>query len=408
MAMVIKSYKYRVYPTCDQEAILSQFFGCTRFIYNYFLNLKQVEYENNGKRISFVDSTKLLTSLKKQEGYSWLNSVHAQCLQQSLKDLDAAYTRFFKKLAGPPRFKKKDGKQSFRFPQDVSVKNGVLRLPVFKDKLDTRTHRPIEGKIKYATLSKTCTGKYFVSITCESEHVEYKKSQKEVGIDTGLKSLCILSDGTTYDNLKPLKNRLKDLRYAQRQLSKKQRGSSSKNRQRLSVAGIYEKISNIRKEYLHKTTTEIVKNHDLICVETLAVSNLIKNRRLAQSFSDASIGMLYGMLEYKCRWNGKSFIKINRFFPSSRTCSKCNWVNNDLTLNDRKWTCEKCLIVHDRDLNAAINILNQGRLIIDRNADVKQKQGEAFSSEKFKNPDVLIEHGSLKKEQGNTRREPKA
>ena len=203
-----------------------------------------------------------------------------------------------------------------------------------------------------------------------------------MGIDTGIKDLAILSDGTTYENIRSLKNSLKKLKYEQRQLSKKVKGSSSRNKQKQKLAIVHEKITNVRKDYLHKVSTEIVKNHDIISVEDLAVKNIVKNHKLAQAMSDVSLGTFYSMLEYKCEWNDKQFVKIDRFFPSSKMCSNCGWINGDLTLNIREWTCLSCGEKHDRDFNASKNILKQGLKIIlsgsGIESDIKQKQVEAL------------------------------
>jgi putative transposase len=229
------------------------------------------------------------------------------------------------------------------------------------------------------------------------------KTNSKVGIDTGIKDLAILSDGITYENIKSLKNNLKKLKYEQRQLSKKVKNSSSRNKQRKNIAVIHEKITNARKDYLHKVSTEIVKNHDIICVEDLAVKNIMKNHNLAQAMSDVSLGTFYSMLEYKCEWNDKQFVKIDRFFPSSKMCSNCGWINQDLTLNIREWTCPSCGETHDRDFNASKNILKQGLKIITENdskilsvlgtnSDIKQKQVEALSLDESMKPET---HQSL-------------
>jgi len=235
--------------------------------------------------------------------------------------------------------------------------------------------------IIFATISKSTTSKYYVSITCEVNYKPFGKTGNNVGIDTGIKDLAILSGGKVYENIKSLKNNLKKLKYEQRQLSKKVKGSSSRNKQRKNLAIIHEKITNVRKDYLHKVSTEIIKNHDVICIEDLAVKNIMKNHKLAQAMSDVSLGAFYSMLEYKCEWNDKTIIKIDRFFPSSKMCSNCDWINQDLTLNIREWTCSSCGEKHDRDFNASKNILKQGLKILSGSgieSDIKQKQVEAL------------------------------
>jgi putative transposase len=256
-------------------------------------------------------------------------------------------------------------------------------------------HREIEGKIIFATISKSTTGKYYVSLTCEVQYQPYEKTGSKVGIDTGIKDLAILSDGTTYENIRSLKTKLKNLKYNQRQLSKKVKGSSSRNKQRKNLAVIHEKITNVRKDYLHKVSTQIIKNQDVICIEDLAVKNIMKNHKLAQAMSDVSLGSFYGMLEYKANWNDKTIVKIDRFFPSSKMCSNCGWINQDLTLNIREWTCPSCGEKHHRDFNASKNILKQGLKILSglgTNSDIKQKQVEALSLDESVKPET---HQSL-------------
>lgn len=234
--------------------------------------------------------------------------------------------------------------------------------------------------------------RYYVSLTCEIQHQPYEKTNSKVGIDTGIKDLAILSDGTTYENIRSLKSKLKKLKYNQRQLSKKLKGSSSRTKQKQKLAVVHEKITNVRKDYLHKVSTEIIKNHDVICIEDLAVKNIMKNHKLAQAMSDVSLGSFYSMLEYKSKWNDKTIIKIDRFFPSSKMCSNCGWINQDLTLKDREWTCTSCGEKHDRDFNASKNILKQGLKIIlsgsGIESDIKQKQAEALSLDESMKPET--------------------
>ena len=217
------------------------------------------------------------------------------------------------------------------------------------------------------------------------EYTPFEKTNSKVGIDTGIKDLAILSDGKVYENIKTLKNNLKKLKFNQRQLSKKIKGSNCRIKQKTKLARLHERVTNIRKDYLHKVSTEIIKNHDVICVEDLAVKNMMQNHKLAQAFSDVSLGTFYTMLEYKSNWNNKKVVKIDRFFPSSKTCSKCNYINQDLTLKDREWLCPNCKTTHNRDFNASVNIKKQGLKILSGSgieSDIKQKQGEALSVDK--------------------------
>ena len=381
MKTIHKSYKYRIYPTNDQEMLLEKHFGCSRFVFNRFLNERKEEYLNNGNSLSYNDNAKSLTELKNE--LSWLKDVNSQSLQSALKHLDIAYNSFFRKITRFPRFKKKNDKQSFHIPQSLHIKNGKLSIPKFKKGIEIVIHRTIEGKILNGTITKTATGKYYISIVCEVEHQELTKTNFSVGIDTGIKDLAILSDGTKYENIKSLKKSLKKLKYEQRQLFKKTKESGQRNKQKIKLALIHEKVSNQRKDHLHKVSTEIIKNHDVICVEDLAIKNMIKNHKLAQALSDVGLGMFYDMLCYKASWNDKTIVKIDRFFPSSKMCSDCKWINQDLTLKDRKWTCACCSTTHDRDINASKNILLQGFNELSglgTNSDIKQKQMDSSAT----------------------------
>ena len=381
MKIIYRSYKFKIYPDTDQILLLAKHFGACRFVYNHYLNTGKESYLEDKLSLNYYDNANDLTKLKKESGFDWLKEICAQSLQSSLRNLDVAYNKFFRKQSKFPRFKSKYDKQSFTVPQFVFIKNGKLRIPKFKGGINMNLHREPEGRILFATISKSTTGKYYVSITCEMKFQPFEKTGSKVGIDTGIKDLAILSDGKVYENIKTLKRRLKKLKYNQRQLSKKQKGSTARNRQKIKLAKVHEKICNIRKDYLHKVSTEIIKNHDVICIEDLAVKNLMKNHNLAQAFSDVSLGTFYGMLEYKSKWNDKIVVKIDRFFPSSKTCNVCNYINQDLTLKDREWVCPSCNTVHDRDLNASINIKKQGLKILSGSgteSDIKQKHSEAL------------------------------
>jgi putative transposase len=381
MKLIHKGYKYRIYPNKEQTELLNKHFGSCRFVFNYFLNLKMNTYKQEKKNLNNNYLSSLLTLLKKEQNYSWLNEINSQSLQASLKNVDVAYDRFFKKISQYPKFKSKNDKQSFKVPQFLTIENDLLYLPKFKKGIKINIHRDFKGKILYGTVSKTPTGKYYVSITCKQEYIPFEKTGSIIGIDTGIKDLAILSDKTVYENKKVLKKRIKKIKYKQRQLSKKVKGSKSRIKQRNKLAIEHEKVVNIRKDYLHKVSTEIIKNHDIICIEDLSIKNMMKNHKLAQAFSDASLGTFYDMLEYKASFNEKKIIKIGRFFASSKTCSKCNYINEELTLKDREWTCKGCGTLHDRDYNASINIKNEGLKILSGlgcKSDIKQKVMEAF------------------------------
>ncbi len=358
--IVIKTFRYRCYPTKEQEILLAKHFGSKRFIYNYFLNERKSLYLKNKETLNYYDNAKSLTALKQDKRYEWLNEINAQTLQAALRDLDTAYNRFFRKQARFPNFKAKHNKQSFRVPQCVKYKNGELKIPKFKQSIKVNEDRPLTGKILFATLSKKPSGKYFVSITVKTEHIPYAPTNKQVGIDLGIKDLAICSDGTKYSNIKTTNEHKKTLTYTQRQLSKETKGSNSRGRQRIKVATVHERISNIRHNHLHQISSNIVRENQTICMESLSVVNMMKNHCLAKAIADVSWGELIRQIKYKSEWNERTFIQIDKFFPSSKTCNKCKYIKSDLTLKDRKWTCPSCFVELDRDVNAAENILDQG------------------------------------------------
>jgi len=381
MKVIHKSYKFKIAPGNEQKELLAKHFGACRFVFNRYLNSRKETYLEQKKSLNYYDNANDLTVLKKEEQFVWLKEINAQSLQSSLRNLDTSYNKFFRKQTNFPRFKSKFDRQSFTVPQSVCIKEGKLQIPKFKEGIAINLHREIEGKLLFATLSKSTTGNYYVSITCEVEHIPFEKTNSKIGIDTGIKDLAILSDGKVYENIKILKTNLKKLKFQQRQLSKKTKGSNSRLKQKSKLATVHEKVTNIRKDYLHKVSTEIIKNHDVICIEDLAVKNMMKNHKLAQAFSDVSLGAFYTMLEYKATWNNKTVVKIDRFFPSSKTCSNCNHLNQDLTLKDREWTCQSCNTVHNRDFNASINIKIRGLKILSglgTNSDIKQKRSKAL------------------------------
>ena len=381
MKIIHKSYKFKITPDNEQKILLAKHFGACRFVFNHYLNGRKETYLEEKKSLNYYDNANDLTKLKKEEKFVWLKEINSQSLQSSLRNLDTAYNNFFRKETRFPRFKSKYDKQSFTIPQSVYIEEGKLWIPKFKKGIEINIHREIEGKLLFATISKSTTGNYYVSITCEMEYQAFEKTNSIVGIDTGIKDLAILSDGMVYENIKTLKTNLKHLKHKQRQLSKKKKGSRNREKERKILANVYEKITNIRIDYLHKVSTEIIKNHDVICIEDLAVKNMMKNHKLAQAISDVSLGAFYIMLEYKANWNDKTIVKIDRFFPSSKTCNVCNYINQDLTLKDREWTCPNCKTVHDRDFNASLNIKKQGLKILSGSgieSDIKQKHSEAL------------------------------
>lgn len=342
--------------------MLAKHFGCARFVYNYFLNQRKEQYRLTGKSDNYCAQAKALTELKKQEETAWLKEVNAQSLQFAVRCLDVAYTNFFKKRAGFPNFKSKRSKNSFTAPQAAYIVGDRLFVPKFKEGIKCRVHREIKGKIGKVTITKTPSGKYFVSVCTEEDYVTpLEKTNKSIGVDLGLKDLLVTSEGEIFSNNRYTRKYERKLATAQRHLSRKKKGSRGFERQRLKVARIYEKISNSREDYLHKCSISLVKRYDTICIEDLNVKGMVKNHRLAKSISDASWGSFVDMLSYKAEWNDKKVVKIDRYFPSSQTCNVCGYINKQTKdLSVREWECSVCHTHHNRDINAAINILRVG------------------------------------------------
>ena len=340
MKIIKYTYKFRLDPTDEQKTLLNKHFGSVRWTYNYFLNQRKEEYLNNKKSLNYYDQAAELTQIKKTN--TWLKEINSQTLQYSLKCLDMAYQGFFNKRTQFPRFKSRKSKNSFTIPQNVRCDGTKLIVPKFLDGIEMIMERKIEGTIKHCNISKTPTGKYFVSILTEQEHTPVNKTGLSVGIDLGLKDFLVLSNGTKIKNYRFLKHYEKTLKLNQQHLSRKNKGSVRYEKQRLKVARIYEKITNSRMDLIHKTTNDLVKQFDTIYLEDLNIKSMMKNHKLSKSISDVSWGKFINILEYKSLWNDKQVVHIDRFFPSSKTCSKCGWINNNLTLKDREWKCDKC------------------------------------------------------------------
>ncbi len=357
---VLKANKYRLYPSDSQKELLDKHFGSVRFIFNLALETKTWAYSTQKVNISRYELQVQLKDLK--EECVWLKEVNSQSLQVALLNLETAYINFFKGRGKFPNFKKRSGKQSFLCPQKVMIKNGGLYIPKFREGIKIILHRSIKGIIKSATLSKTATDKYFVSILTETKEViPYKKEidpNSTVGIDLGIKTFAVLSDGTEFENPKYLNHSLQRLKVLQRRSSRKIKGSNNKKKSLKRVAKLHEKITNQRKDFLHKVTDAITKQYDTICVEDLAVSNLMKNHKLARSISDAGWGVFGTFLQYKADWRGNNVLGIDRFEPSSKLHNTCGYINKNLLLSDREWTCPNCGNIVLRDVNAAINIKN--------------------------------------------------
>ena len=354
------TYKFRLKPSKEQEILLNKHFGSIRWSYNYFLNQRKEEYTNNKKSITYNKQASHLTKLKKNEETIWLKEINSQSLQYALKCLDMAYKGFFNKKSQFPKFKKKNSKNSFSIPQHVEVEDKKIRFPKFNKGIEMIMEREIKGSIKRATLTKTSSGMYFVSILTEKEYKPIEKTNKKVGIDLGIMDFIVLSNGLKIKNHKFLKQYEKQLKRHQQHLSRKMKGSSRYNKQRVKVAIIHEKISHSRLDLMYKISLNLIKEFDTIYLEDLNVKGMMKDKKYAKSISDVAWTKFINILTYKAEWNDKEVVHINRFFPSSKTCHKCGWNNHDLTLKDRTWKCSDCGEVLDRDINAAINIFNEG------------------------------------------------
>lgn len=371
-----KSYKFRIYPTDEQKHYFALTFGHNRFVYNKLLANSIEQYEKTGKSPSRFDNQKILTHILKKEN-PWLYDISAASMSSSLKDLEESY-RFFTNGGGHPKYKRRDENQSYRLPTPNRFKlnksNKTIRLEKIPGLVYCQVSQKLVGKPKFITVSRTTTNKYFVSITCEVDEVnQYPKTNKQVGIDLGIKTLATLSDGTSYANPKAFEKLRKKLAVENRKLSRKKKGSNQQKKQRIKVAKVQEKIKNIRNHHQHVITTEIVKNHDIICLETLDVVRMLVagSKDLSRQLSDASLYEFMRKLEYKAKWHGKTVVKVDQYFTSSKTCFFCKHKKKDLTLSDRKWQCHNCLAFHDRDLNAAKNILQEGSRILQNPTEKK-------------------------------------
>nr|DAJ99262.1 MAG TPA: endonuclease [Caudoviricetes sp.] len=364
------SYKFRIYPNIAQAQQIHRTFGCCRFVWNHYLAQRIEAYRETGKSPTRFIQDKDLTSLKKQDGTIWLREVDATALQSSLQDLDTAYQSFFrrvKKCAEPgyPKFKsKRNHRQSYKSKcvgTNIKVLEGAVQLPKL-GKVKCRISKHVEGRILSATVSQTPSGKYFVALCCTDIDIEHLPSTGTVvGIDMGLKAFAITSDGVEYPNHKYLSKNQKKLAKLQRQLSRKTKGSNRWNKDRIKVARAHEHVSNQRQDTMQKLSTQLIRGNDVICIEDLAPKNMVRNHKLAKSISDASWGEFRRQLQYKADWYGKKVVAIDRFYPSSQLCSCCGtqWAGTkDLSVRD--WICPVCGARHDRDVNAARNILNEG------------------------------------------------
>jgi putative transposase len=375
-----KAFKFRLYPNLEQRQALERQFGSARFVFNYFLQ-ERIDYfaahkgeEKQG--LNYYDNARLMTALKRKPEYGWLNEVNSQSLQAALRDLDTAYRNFFASRAKFPKFKCRRDKQSYRVPQrfTLDAERGRLRIPKLRP-LKIVMHRPVEGRMKNVTISRSPSGRYFASIQCEVDlqNPMLKRTGGEIGVDLGLRSFLVTSEGEKVDAPQYLRRAEQKLHCLQRQLSRKQKDSQNWEKARVKVARLHEKVSNQRTDFLHQQSRRLIDENQAIYAEDLHCKEMLRNHRLARSISDAGWGKFLHQLQYKAAWHGCYFEQIDAFYPSSMVCHRCGYHKDDLTLADREWDCPECHAYHDRDVNAALNILREGRI----KSEMKRRAGMA-------------------------------
>ena len=390
---VLRAYRFRLYPDEGQKVLIEKHIGSCKFVWNHFLDFRNRRYTETGKGINYNDMAKLLPTLKKE--HEWLNEINSQSLQQTLMNLDTSFDRFFRKLTKHPVFRKKRNGGSFTVPQHFSIGDNSITIPKFKDSIRIFMHRDVGGTPRSMTISRTASGKYYVSILAETATIppESKgvEAESSVGMDVGITDFLTLSNGMQIGNPKNLKKTEKKLAKRQRQLTKKQKGSKNRNKARIKVARINEHIANQRKDFHEKVSDILTRQYDTIITEDLNVSGLMRNHHLAKHIGDAGWSSFFTMLKTKALSRGKNIIEIGKFDPSSKMCSHCGHVY-DLTLSERTWICPRCNTVQDRELNASINIKKFGL----RKAGVPTDSGELTPVDTVTSALSLLEKEGIK------------
>lgn len=369
-----RAYKYRFYPTDEQKHHLARTFGCVRFVYNWALRQKTDAYYQRGERLYSAQLSSALTALKKQEQYTWLNEVSSVPTQQCLRHLDRSFLNFFEGRADYPTFKKKRNVQSAEYTASAfQWRHGTLTLARQKEPLTVVWSRPLpQGCIpSTVTVTKDEADRYFVSMLVEEEITPLPVVKKMVGLDLGLKSMVITSDGQTYGSPKFFHKDEKKLAKLQRRHAKKRKGSKNRDKARLKVARCHKKIADRRRDYQQKLSTTIIRENQVVCVESLQVKNMVKNHSLAKAIQDVGWSEFTRQLEYKARWYGRTFVTIDKFYPSSKRCFDCGHILDSLSLEVRSWTCPECGMFHDRDINAAKNVLAAGLAVSDSGESIR-------------------------------------
>ncbi|MGG6263507.1 RNA-guided endonuclease InsQ/TnpB family protein [Leptolyngbya sp. AN03gr2] len=378
--MVEQAFRYRFYPTTEQEPLLRRTLGCVRLVYNRALNARSEAWYERQESLDYVQTSALLTGWKKQDDLQFLNEVSCVPLQQGLRHLQKAFSNFFAGRAKYPNFKKKRNGGSAEFTKSAfKWKEGQVFLAKCKDALPIRWSRQLPQGCEPSTITVRLSpnGRWHVSLLVDNPHVKpLTQVQKSVGLDLGITSLIATSDGEKITNPKHFERLRKKLKRVQKALSRKQKGSNNRDKARLQVARVQAKIADSRKDFLHKLTTQLIRENQTIAVEDLAVKNMVKNPKLAWQIADAAWGELVRQLEYKAKWYGRNLVKIDRWFPSSKRCGSCGHVLNSLPLNVREWDCLNCGTHHDRDINAARNILAVGHTVAVCGANVRPNQHE--------------------------------